>query len=117
MADYVQIGSVGAFAFIMLIIFAFGLYGFIQWYTKKKFEIAYVDKYKQLIQVTKMNCPNEIYEKELIKASDKNFSGIVLGYIYGKNFIEINKKWYHLFVICKKKKSLYTCFSSQTFHR
>ena len=43
---------------IMGLLFAFALYGFIQFITKKQYQIAYVDKYKQILEVSKMNCPN-----------------------------------------------------------
>ena len=111
MADLLQLASVGAFAFIIFLVFAFGIYGFILWISKKKFDIAYVDKYKQIVQVTKMNCPNEIKEKELVKVSDKNFTGIRIGYIYGKNFIRIKEKWYHLFVLARQKRKIWNPLS------
>lgn len=111
MPDIVQIASAIGTATIIAIIFVLAVYGFIQWLSKKKYDIAYVDKYKQLVQVSKINCPSEIFEKELIKCPDKKFSGIVLGYIYGKNFIKVKDKWYYMFVIALKKKRIYNPFT------
>lgn len=98
---------------MLIILLALAVYGLIMFLSNKKFAIAYVDKYKQLVETTKMNCPNELYEMRLVKSADKNFSGKVLGFIYGKNYINFydkptkTVKWYHMFVISAIKKRWY----------
>lgn len=111
MVELLTIFTIFGALVIVGILFGFAVYGFILWKSKKQYAIAYVDKYKQLVNISKLNCPYELREKKLIKAPDKNFSGITIGYIYGKNFTQIKNKWYHLFVICTKKKRIYDPFS------
>ncbi len=112
MPDFNSIASVVGIGIIFLVLMGFAVYGLIQLLSKKKYNISYLDKYKQIVQVTKMNCPPELYEKKLIKVPDKHFSGTHLGYIYGKNFICLknsngNKSWYQVFLIQKRKRRFY----------
>ncbi len=116
MADFNTIISMIGFGIIFIILFVLAVYGFIQFLSKKQYNISYLDKYKQLEEVTSMNCPPEIFEKQLIKVPDKHFSGRPLGYIYGKNFIQLKNKnkvweWYQIFLIKKRKKRIYNPFS------
>lgn len=111
MADFNTIISVIGIGLIILVLLVFAVYGFLQLLSKKKYNISYLDKYKQLVQVTRMNCPPEIFEKKLIKVPDKHFSGKRLGYIYGKNFIRMGEKWYQVFLIQSRLKRIYDPFS------
>lgn len=105
--DFTTLASGLGILVIFAVLVGFAIYGFIVWKSKKQYEIAYVDKYKQLIKVSKLNCPPEIYGKKLIGSPDKHFDGRKIGYIYGKNFIQSTKgKWYHAFIITKQKKQL-----------
>ncbi len=116
MPDFNSIASLVGLGILFLALMVFAVYGLIQLLSKKKYNISYLDKYKQLVDVTRMNCPPELYEKKLIKVPDKHFSGTTLGYIYGKNFLSFKnslgkKAWYQVFLIQKRKRRIYDPFS------
>lgn len=81
-----------AMVLIGLVILGLAFYGVYSVWHKKKVKDSYKDKYKEIVELGKSNCPLEIKGYEFRTTGDKEHAGVFKGYIVGYNQANITNK-------------------------
>ncbi len=104
----IELIAYATLALVLTIVLGFFVYGIWKWVSSRQQQVAYVDKFLQMVDILKLNCPKSMKQKPFERAPDKRMDGAPLGFIQGVGNMQLknvdkNKKIYDIIAFTKNK--------------